>query len=157
MPLYVILNENKTAALRIQEFLSDPTPEQVPPGSWRYFVDSPAPPVDLSTQRMMEGPAIITETTYTRTWNVVQRSAEEIQAIADAEERAEVKALRDQIRDDMDESDIDKAQAQAYIDIPAPTNTERNEEVLNSAKRDKNNEQRYQRIARAVRRLLKDL
>jgi hypothetical protein len=77
------------------------------------------------------------------------------EAAADAAERAAVKATRDQLAIDINESIADQAQAQAYIDLAAPTNQQRNDEVLNSARRDKSNEQRWRRLARAVRSLLK--
>lgn len=77
-------------------------------------------------------------------------------AAADAAERQAVKDLRAQLALDIDESTAGQAEAQVYIDLAAPTNQQRNDEVLNSAKRDKQAFQRERRLLRAVRQLLKD-
>lgn len=123
--------------------------------AWKPLVIDELPAFDPATQKVEFAGFVEEATQYRKTWSVVALTQAELDAIADATERLEVKAMREQIATDIQESIEDQAQAQAYIDLAAPTNAERNQEVQNSARRDKAAEQRFRRLARIARYLLK--
>lgn len=153
MPKYAKLSASLDSIIEIVEF------DVLPPhktGRVRPLVVDSQPAFNPATQRVTFSSYVIEPSQVRQTWQVVAPSQAELDAIANASERQAVKDLRTQIAADIDESQTDQAQAQAFIDLNgSATNTQRNDEVLNQAKRDKAAYQRYRRLARAIRELLR--
>lgn len=120
-----------------------------------YAVDA-QPAFDAATQKVVAGAVELDGGVYRQRWTVVSLTQAELDAIADAAERQTVKDLRSQLALDIDEAIADQAEAQAFIDLNgSATATDRNNEIRNSAQRDKKSLQRERRYARALRFLLK--
>lgn len=138
MPLYAKLNKAQTQVVDTVFF--DVLPP-FKPGGLRLLVDDAIPVFNAATQKVIDGPFVIEPTQVRRTWQVVILNQAELDALADATEKAQLKALVAQIKTDLDE-------AQAFIDLVAPTAQQRNDEVKNAAQREK-------RLNRAIRFLVR--
>ena len=149
---YAILEADLTTVRRIDTYA---IPTNVKDGRAKPVTMTPPPVINPATQKVVQNGWTVNTNDVTPVWQIVALTPAELEAIADATEKAEVKETRDEIAADIDASVIDQAQAQAYIDLVAPTNNQRDAEVKDAAKRYKASEQSYRRLARAVRSLLK--
>lgn len=125
---------------------------------WLPLFYGPQPAYEPATHRIIESlPVITAGVSAVIGYTTTPHSQAVLDAMADEAERIAVKDLITTLAADKLEADADLAEAQLYIDLAAPTNAERNTEVLNATKRDKRHYQREKRVIRAVSRLLKSL
>jgi hypothetical protein len=122
---------------------------------WALYTVNPPPAFDPQTQKILQLPATFTGGQWVVTWQVAQLTQAEIDALAQSAETQAIRDLLPTLTADKAESEADQVEAQAYIDLAAPTNAERNAEVLNSAKRDKRRLQRERRQIRVLANLIR--
>lgn len=126
--------------------------------AWLPLTYGTQPAYNAATHRVVEASPVITAgVSVFIGYTTAPHSQAVLDAMASETERSAVKDLIATLDADKLEADADLAEAQTYIDLAAPTNTERNAEVLNAAKRDKRGYQREKRILRCVTRLLRSL
>ncbi len=153
--LYANLSADLTQVECEVPFLSDRVIDDARAVRFRPLVASVIPTPTASQKVVFT--YVIQPTQVLKNYVVAEMTTDEATAKADRDERDAVKAILGDLDAAITEINAAITQAQTYIDLAAPTNTQRNDEVRNAAIREKNAAQRERRLTRIVRRLLKAL